>query len=71
MLQLCFNLNKIRDDVRKHALMIKAGLTNGIHVKISPPINKMCSQEACIASCNAVILSSCYKLVTHNLVTNC
>jgi hypothetical protein len=36
----------------------------------------MCSQQACIArlstSCNnAVISSSCYKLVTHNLLTSC
>ena len=38
------------------------------HAKISHLVNKMCSQQACS---ELAILSSCYKVVTHNLLTNC
>jgi hypothetical protein len=51
-------------------------IARATHAKITPLVNKMCSQQACIASLstscnNVVILSSCYKVVTHNLLTNC
>ena len=45
------------------------------HVKISQLVNKMFRNRLVASlstSCNnAVILSSCYKVVTHNLLTNC
>jgi hypothetical protein len=48
-----------------------------MHVNVSQLINKICSaQQACSKLVNklynnAVILSSCYKVVLHNLLTNC
>jgi hypothetical protein len=42
------------------------------HVKISQLVNKMCSQQACSKLVNnAVISSSCYNVVTYNMLTNC
>ena len=53
-----------------------SGIRKSTHVKIAQLVNKMCSQQACSKLVNklynnAVILSSCYKVITHNLLTNC